>query len=94
MKVTFRLLGAIWLSALVIMGGFALLQVREERHRLVNDLERRAAWLGEGLRESLEPAVRRGSSARIAALLKKFAGPDRRVLVYDGAAGEKGVGVL
>lgn len=83
MKVTVRLLGAIWISALLIMGGFAFLQVREERQRLASDLERRAALLGEGLKESVEPAVRRGATPRVAGLLKKFARPDRRIVVYD-----------
>lgn len=65
MKFTLRLVGAIWVSALVVIAGFAFLQIREERHRLVNDLERRAHLLGEGLKEAVEPAVARGSAGVI-----------------------------
>jgi trehalose 6-phosphate synthase len=83
MRVTARLVGAIWISALVIMAGFAFFQVREERGRLEQDLARRAALLGEGLKEAVEPAVRKGSAPTVARLLKKFARPDRRIAVYD-----------
>jgi trehalose-6-phosphate synthase/HAMP domain-containing protein len=83
MKVTVRLLGAIWICALLIVGAFGFFQVRGERQRLVEDLERRAALLGEGLKESVQPAVRRGSATAIARVLKKFGRPDRRIAVYD-----------
>src|SRR5207245_73495 len=42
MKLTIRLVGAIWLSVLIVIGGFAFLQIREERERLVDDVKRRA----------------------------------------------------
>jgi trehalose 6-phosphate synthase len=83
MKITLRLVGAIWLSALLIMGGFAFVQVREEGARLRGDLERRAALLAESLKESVEPAARRGSTPAILRVLKKFGRPDRRIAVYD-----------
>ncbi len=83
MRLSVRLVGGIVLSAMLVMAGFTLLQIRDERQRLVDDLGRRAALLAEGLRESVEPAVRRGSPARVARLLKKFARADRRIAVYD-----------
>jgi trehalose 6-phosphate synthase len=83
MKVTVRLLGGIWLCALIVIGAFGFFQIRGERQRLVEDLERRAALLGEGLKESVEPAARRGSAPAIARVLKKFGRPDRRIAVYD-----------
>jgi len=83
MRITLRLLGAIWLSALLIMGGFAYVQVREEGERLRGDLERRAALLAESLKESVEPAARRDSAAAILRVLKKFGRSDRRIAVYD-----------
>jgi trehalose 6-phosphate synthase len=86
--VTLRLIAAIWVGALVIIAAFAYLQVREERQRILADLERRAALLGEGLRESLEPAMARNATRSVARLLKKFARPDRHILVYDAVAGQ------
>jgi len=81
-KVTARLIGALWLGALVVIGGSAYLQVLEERHRLTQDLERRAALLGEGLKEAV-PAVARTSRAGIERLLRKFGKRDQGVAVYD-----------
>ncbi|MGH7324101.1 MAG: trehalose-6-phosphate synthase [Candidatus Rokuibacteriota bacterium] len=86
MKITIRLLGAIWIAALVILGGFAFFQVREERQRLLEDLQRRAALLAEGLKESVEPALRRESTPAIARIVKRFGRPDRRIVVYDHVA--------
>ncbi len=83
MKLTVRLIGAIWISAMLVIAGFAFLQVREERARLVFDLERRAVLLGEGLREAIEPAVGRGSTASVERILKKFGKPQRGIAVYD-----------
>jgi trehalose 6-phosphate synthase len=85
-RVTLRLIGAIWLAALVIIAAFAYLDIRQERERIVASLERRASLLGEGLRESLEPAVRRGATKTVARLLKKFAQPERRIVVFDAFA--------
>src|SRR5205809_1052658 len=63
MRLTIRLVGAIWLSVLIVIGGFAFLQIREERERLVDDLKRRAVLVGEGLKEAIEPQVARDSTA-------------------------------
>jgi trehalose 6-phosphate synthase len=87
MRFTLRLLGVIWLSALVVIAGFAYFQIQEERRRLVNDLERRAYLLGAGLDEAVEPAVTRGSTAAVERLVKKFSTPHRRIAVYDRFAG-------
>jgi trehalose 6-phosphate synthase len=83
MRLTFRLLGAIWLAVLVTIAGFAFFQVQEERHRLAGDLERRAYLLAEGLKEAVEPAFARGSTARVERILKKFDQPRRGIAVYD-----------
>jgi trehalose 6-phosphate synthase len=63
---------------------FAFLQIREERQRLLHDLERRASLLGEGLKESVEPALRRNAPASVVRILKKFGRPRQFVAVYDG----------
>ena len=42
MRVTARLIGALWLAALAVIGGSAYLQVLDDRHRLTQDLENEA----------------------------------------------------
>src|SRR3989304_4600296 len=87
MRLVIRLLGAIWVSSLVIIAGFAFLQVQSERSRMLTDLERRAWLMGEGLKEAIEPAVLRGQPARIERILKKFGAPRRGIPVCDQSAG-------
>jgi len=55
-KLVLRLLGAIWVSSLVIIAGFALVQIYAERDQILTDLERRAWLTGEVLKEAVEPA--------------------------------------
>ncbi|HEV8440621.1 MAG TPA: trehalose-6-phosphate synthase [Methylomirabilota bacterium] len=86
MKFTVRLVAAIWLAALVVIGSFAYLQIADERHRMTQDLERRAALLGEGLKEAVEPALARGSQPAIERLLKKFGRRDQGIAVYNKVA--------
>jgi trehalose 6-phosphate synthase len=83
MKLTVRLLAAIWISALVVVGAFAFFQIRETRQRLLDDLKRRSTLLAESLKESVEPIARRGPLDRSVRVLKKFARPDRRIALYD-----------
>src|SRR5437870_13844704 len=87
MKFTIRLVGAIWLSVLIVIGGFAFLQIREVRDRLLDDLKRRAVLVGEGLKEAIEPQVARGSTVGVERILKKFGRPTRGIAVYDRFAG-------
>jgi len=89
MKFTLRLVTVIWLGALLVIAGFTFLQVREERERLNADLERRALFLGESLRDALEPSVARDSTATIERTLKKFSTPTRGLAVYDRFASLK-----
>ena len=86
MKVTVRLVAALWLAALAVLGGSTYFQVAEERGRLTQDLERRAVLLGEGLKEAVEPAAAKGSRVVIDRLLKKFGRPDQGIAVYDRVA--------
>ncbi len=83
MKFMLRLVGAIWLSSLVIIAGFAFVQARSERDRLLTDLERRAWLLGEGLKEAIEPAIQRGSRGRIEQIINRFGNLRRGIAVYD-----------
>jgi trehalose-6-phosphate synthase len=87
MRLTIRVLAAIWLSAMVVAGAFAYVSVRTEKVRLTQDLERRAWLLGEGLRDSLEPVLVRGGRGmpdRMDRLLRRFGSPARGLAVYDG----------
>jgi trehalose-6-phosphate synthase len=86
MRVTLRVLGAIWVSTLIILAAFAFLQVREERERLRTDLERRASLLAESLKEAVEPVVRRGATPGLVRALNRFGRKDRGIAVYDGVA--------
>ena len=87
MKVTVRLVVALWLVALAVLGVSTYVQVAEERARLAHDLERRAALLGEGLKESVEPAAAKGSRVVIDRLLKKFGRRGQGIAVYDRVGG-------
>jgi hypothetical protein len=49
MRFNLRLLTAIWLSVVVVLGAFAYVSVERERTRLSTELERRSWLLGEGL---------------------------------------------
>jgi trehalose 6-phosphate synthase len=83
MSFRLRLVGALWLSTLLVIAGFAYRQVLEERGRLTGDLERRATLLGEGLQEAAAPALTGASRARIVALIKKLSAADQGIAVYD-----------
>src|SRR5262249_59112951 len=54
-----------------------------ERQRLFEDLERRAAVLGEGLAEAAEPALARGSRPALERLLVKFGQPEQGLAFFD-----------
>jgi trehalose-6-phosphate synthase len=86
-RVTLRLVVAIWVSIVVVLGAFTFFQVRQERQRLVHDLARRAALLGEGVREAVGPAARAGSAPAITRVLRKLARPGRTLVVFDPVGG-------
>ena len=83
MKLTGRLVGAIWLTAIVVVGGFAAVQVRSERQRLIGELDQRATLLAEGLREAVQPLLGPRAGAARERLLRKFDRPQQRVVIYD-----------
>ncbi len=83
MKFTLRLVAAIWISAMLVIAGFTFLQARDDRERLVGELQGRARLVGEGLREAIGPVVDRGSKAGLERILKKFGRPQRGIAVYD-----------
>ena len=61
LRITFRIIFSILVVISIGVLLFTLLQVRQERARLVLDLERRASLLGESFKETIEPLVERGN---------------------------------
>ena len=72
MRFQIRLVAALWFASLIVIGAFAYLQISEERQRLTGELDRRAALLGEALKEPLEPALARASKPQVERLIKRF----------------------
>jgi trehalose 6-phosphate synthase len=83
MRLIVRLLAGIWIATLLLTAGFTYAQVHAERERLTADLARRSMLLAEGLKEAIEPAMRRPAGPALARVLKKFATPERRLAVHD-----------
>src|SRR6516165_8217095 len=89
MKFTLRLVSAIWLSVMLVIGAFAYLQIREERERLVGDLQRRAVLISEGLSDAIEAAAAKQSPAALERIVKKFGQSQRGIAVYDRFASQR-----
>ena len=84
MRFLVRLLGGIWLATLLVSAGFAYLEVREERGRLVEDLKRRAALIGYSVAQASESLVARGANKpALDRVLARFARPDRPIAIFD-----------
>src|SRR6266403_2790556 len=89
MKFTLRLVSAIWLSVMLVIGVFAYLQIREERGRLVGDLQRRAMLIAEGLSDAIEASSAKQSRAALERIVKKFGQSQRGIAVYDRFATQR-----
>jgi trehalose 6-phosphate synthase len=90
MRVALRLLGGIWLATLLVTGGFAYQEIREERARIELDAQRRASLAADAVREATERFMVRGARPAHAAVdrvLKRFGRPDRGIAIYDELAG-------
>ncbi|HSF01605.1 MAG TPA: trehalose-6-phosphate synthase [Solirubrobacterales bacterium] len=83
MRLNLRLLAAIWLTIMVVLGAFAYVSVARERTRLSTEMERRAWLLGEGLKEAVEPLIDRGSRTQLERIIQRFGTAARGVAVYD-----------
>src|SRR4029434_7233824 len=82
MKFTIRLVSAIWISVMLVIGTFAYMQIREERERLFGDLQRRAVLVAGALSEAREHAAKQ-SPAAVERIVKKFGQTQRGIAVYD-----------
>ena len=83
MRLLVRLLGGISLAVVLVTAGFAYLEVREERRRLQQDLQRRAALAADAVREASERLVIRGARTGYDRVFTRFGRPDRGVAIYD-----------
>ena len=77
MRITLRLIVSLLFSAVLVAAGFSFWEVRAERNRQMDDLERRAALISEGLHETLAPLLTKDSTGRLARLVKKFQNRER-----------------
>jgi len=82
-RLLLRLLVATSLATITVIGGFAYWEIREERARLQQDLQRRAALVADAVREAAEPLVARGARGGFERVLRRFGRADRGVAIYD-----------
>src|ERR671922_147674 len=61
MRFLIRLIGALWLTTLIVSVGFAWYEVHQDRKRLEEDLQRRATLTADAVREASERLVARGA---------------------------------
>jgi trehalose 6-phosphate synthase len=87
MRFLLRLLGGIWIAILLVTVGFTWLEVREERTRLLTDIERRGALAAELVREASERVVGRRLRAGYDRLITRFGSADRVIALYDELGG-------
>jgi trehalose 6-phosphate synthase len=83
MRFLIRLLGALWLTTLIVSVGFAWYEVHQERRRLEDDLQRRATLTADAVREAAERLVARGAKTGYDRILVRFGRPDRAIAIYD-----------
>ncbi len=87
MRFFLRLLGGIWLATFLVTGGFAYWEIREERGRIEQDLQRRAALAADAVREASERLITRGNRTGLDRVIKRFGRSDREIAIYDELAG-------
>src|SRR3989304_5651173 len=85
MRITLRLIFSLVIVVTLVVSLFAFVQVRQEKERLSEELERRTAILAESLKESVEPLMEKGPSKNLQRIVEKFGNRERLsgVAVYD-----------
>jgi trehalose-6-phosphate synthase/HAMP domain-containing protein len=83
MRFLIRLLGALWLTTLIVSVGFAWYEVHQDRQRLEDDLQRRATLTADAVREASERLVVRGAKTGYDRVLARFGRADRAIAIYD-----------
>lgn len=77
MRITARLIVALALTAGIVVGGATYIQMRAERARLVDDLERRSAILAESIDTAVDPALFQRDRRKISQFVEKFSNRGR-----------------
>jgi trehalose-6-phosphate synthase len=83
MRFLIRLLGALWLTTLIVSVAFAWYEVHQERRRLEDELQRRATLTADAVREASERLVIRGAKTGYDRVLARFGRADRAIAIYD-----------
>src|SRR3989338_1090676 len=89
MRITFRFIVSLVFVVASVAFFSAFLQIRQERFRQLEELERRSRLLAESLQEAIEPRLAKGHSKTIQRLVEKFGNRERLagVAVYDEKSG-------
>jgi trehalose 6-phosphate synthase len=84
-RFSFRIILSIFAVISIIVLLFTVIQVLQEKERMAIDLERRAALLGESLKETIEPLVGQGRLENLPRIVEKFGNRERLagIAVYD-----------
>ena len=77
MRITARLIVALALTAGLVVGGATYIQMRAERARLIEDLERRSAILAESIDTAIDPALFQRDRKKIEQFVGKFSNRGR-----------------
>ena len=85
MRIKFRLILSLAVGVTVVAFVFAYLQVKEEKQRMRDDLERRAEVLAESLEETVAPLVEKRSAKELQRIVERFGNRERLagIAVYD-----------
>ncbi|MGQ9571161.1 MAG: alpha,alpha-trehalose-phosphate synthase (UDP-forming) [Thermodesulfovibrionales bacterium] len=85
MKITIRLIVSLLFIIALVATIFSFYQVRAEKVRLTDELERRVIILTESLQESIKPLVQSGALERLSRILERFGNRERLkgVTVFD-----------
>jgi len=83
MRFLLRLLAGMWVATLIVSIAFAYLEVKEERSRLILDLQRRSSLAADAVREASERLVARGAKTGYERVLQRFGRADRSIAIYD-----------
>lgn len=89
MRITARLIAALALAAGIVVGGATYVQMRAERSRLVEDLERRGSMLAESIDTAVDPASFQRDRRRIEQFVRKFSNRGRVTGLAVADAGSK-----
>src|SRR6185312_1147800 len=78
-RITARLIAALALAAAAVVAGATFVQMRTERARLLEDLERRGSILAESIDTAIDPALMERDGKRIDQFAQKFSNRGRLI---------------